>query len=164
MLLQAVDVDGSGEVDEEEFEQFWNNAPPFRYGDVEQEIYWTPRRCSTDIYEEMLHFYDIRMSYLGVETVASSNASELIRSPAMLSAVSSRTPSIFATAPSPPTVLENFDEGKNMEEEEEVRSGKEVSAENGETVEDIPQRGLNVVARDGQVADERRLLDNPPIP
>jgi len=72
MLLQIVDVDGSGEVDLEEFEAFWENAPPFRVGDLEQQTYWMPRRCKEHIFEEMLHFYDIRMSYLVTDTAAST--------------------------------------------------------------------------------------------
>jgi len=67
MLLQVVDVDKSGEVDEDEFIAFWDNAPPFKYGDMEQKEYWAPRRCTDAIYEEMLHFYDIRMSYMNSE-------------------------------------------------------------------------------------------------
>ena len=63
MLLKVVDVDGSGEVDQDEFASFWLNVPPFRYGDEEQKSYWVPRRCTEDIYAEMLHFYDIRMCY-----------------------------------------------------------------------------------------------------
>lgn len=63
LLLRVVDVDGSGEVDLEEFRAFWENAPPLRMGDAEQEDYWTPRRCASAIYTEMLHYYDIRMSY-----------------------------------------------------------------------------------------------------
>jgi len=72
MLLQIVDVDGSGEVDLEEFKAFWENAPPFRVGDLEQQTYWMPRRCKEHIFEEMLHFYDIRMSYLVTDTAAST--------------------------------------------------------------------------------------------
>ena len=63
MLLEVVDVDGSGEIDLGEFQAFWSNAPPFRYGDEEQRSYWTPRRCTEEIYTVMLHFYDIRMCY-----------------------------------------------------------------------------------------------------
>jgi len=63
MMLHVVDVDGSGEVDMEEFECFWRNAPPFRSGDLEQQEYWVPRRCSEKLYEEMIYFYDIRMAY-----------------------------------------------------------------------------------------------------
>ena len=63
MLLQVIDVDGSGEVDAEEFDAFWRNAPPFRFDDREQFDYWVPRRCSDKIFEELLAFYDIRMGY-----------------------------------------------------------------------------------------------------
>lgn len=75
MLLKVVDVDGSGEVDMDEFKDFWVNAPPFRMGDVGQEIYWTPRRCASGIYTEMLHFYDIRMSYPSEGFASSSSLS-----------------------------------------------------------------------------------------
>ena len=67
MLLKIVDIDGSGEVDQEEFESFWVNSPPFRYGDEEQKSYWVPRRCTEDMYIEMLHYYDIRMCYPGAD-------------------------------------------------------------------------------------------------
>ena len=81
LLLKVVDVDGSGEVDMEEFKAFWINAPPLRMGDAEQEDYWTPRRCTSGTYTEMLHFYDIRMAYPASPAAPTSMSEELSSSP-----------------------------------------------------------------------------------
>jgi len=85
MLLKVVDVDGSGEVDMDEFKAFWVNAPPFRLGDVEQEDYWTPRRCASGIYTEMLYFYDIRMSYPPEPSFFASSAPLSLPKPSSMS-------------------------------------------------------------------------------
>eukprot|EP00961_Rhodomonas_salina_P155047 2088652-Rhodomonas_salina.1 len=63
MLLDMLDVDKSGDVDLAEFKDFWENAPPLRLGDYQQESYWAVRGIRGRRYEELVPFYDIRGQY-----------------------------------------------------------------------------------------------------
>jgi hypothetical protein len=62
-LLNVLDVDGSGEIDQGELEIFWNNAPPLRYLDESQKQYWLKRNVKLDVYSKSMPFHDIRVLY-----------------------------------------------------------------------------------------------------
>jgi len=62
-LLNVLDVDRSGEIDQGELEIFWNNAPPLRYLDESQKQYWLKRNVKLDVYSKSMPFHDIRVLY-----------------------------------------------------------------------------------------------------
>lgn len=62
-LLNILDVDLSGEIDKDELELFWNNAPPLRFMDDNQKQYWLKRKVKLDVYSKSMPFHDIRVLY-----------------------------------------------------------------------------------------------------